>query len=144
MNRSIISSVAIFFITSCLISCKKPSTSSTLPGINAATIVQQGNWRVTLYNDKGTDETFHFSGYVFTFKSNGTITGAKGTSTASGTWANGMDNGQSKLIINFGTTVPFNKLNNDWHIVNQTATKIIMNDVSGGGGGTDLLTFEKN
>jgi hypothetical protein len=40
--------------------------------------------------------------------------------------------------------VPFDELNDDWHIIEETSTKIRLQDVSGGSGGTDLLTFEKN
>jgi len=47
-------------------------------------------------------------------------------------------------VLNFGNTIPFNELNDDWEILEESATKIRMQDVSGGSGGTDLLTFEKN
>jgi len=39
--------------------------------------------------------------------------------------------------------VPFDELNDDWHILNETSTKIQLEDVSGGSGEIDLLTFEK-
>lgn len=36
------------------------------------------------------------------------------------------------------------ELTDDWDIISYSATKIQLIDVSGGNGGTDYLTFEKN
>ena len=47
--------------------------------------------------------------------------------------------------MNFGvTTSPIAELEKDWHIVEKTSTKLRMEDVSGGAGGTDYLTLERN
>jgi len=127
-----------------MVSCKKADTPSNQSSVSATTIIQQGTWRVTLYNDHGTDETYYFSGYNFKFNSNGTLTGTKSSALVNGSWSKGLDDSQYKLVLNFGTNAPFDKLNNDWQIISQSATKISLNDVSGGGGGTDLLSFEKN
>ena len=40
--------------------------------------------------------------------------------------------------------LPFEDLNDDWDFISQSSTKIELIDVSGGNGGTDYLTFEKN
>jgi hypothetical protein len=115
-----------------------PSNSSTIE------IVSQGTWKVTLYNDSGNEETQNFAGYNFTFDSNGTIAAVKNASTVNGTWNTGADDSQNKLILDFGTAVQFSELNEDWLILEKTASKIRLEHVSGGNGGTDLLTFEKN
>ena len=107
-------------------------------------IVGQGTWKVTLFNDSGNEETQNFAGYNFTFNSNGTIAAVKNASTVNGTWNTGSDDSQNKLILDFGTTVQFSELNEDWVILEQTASKIRLEHVSGGNGGTDLLTFEIN
>lgn len=130
--------VSILLATSC---SKDDNSSST--NTNVPNIINQGTWRITLYNDSGTDELYHFTGYTFTF-SNGNITGTKNGSSVSGTYSTGIDDSKNKLYLNFGATVPFDELNDDWHIVEETNTKIRLQDVSGGNGGTDLLTFEKN
>lgn len=41
-------------------------------------------------------------------------------------------------------TVFADELTDDWDIISYTDTKIQLVDVSGGNGGTDYLTFEKN
>jgi hypothetical protein len=139
--KKIISSIlmlSIFLMTSCE-KDDNPNAGST----NITNIINQGNWRITLYNDSGTDELYHFTGYTFTF-SNGTITAVRNTTTVTGTYSTLFDDSKNKFLLNFGSTVPFDELNDDWHIIEETSTKIRLQDVSGGSGGTDLLTFEKN
>lgn len=70
------------------------------------------------------------------------MTATKSGSSVSGNWSTGSDDSQSKLYLTF-TAAPFNELNDDWHIVQQTSSMIQLEDVSGGNGGTDYLTFEK-
>jgi len=112
--------------------------------------VQQGTWRITKFIDSGVDETNHFTGYNFTFGSNGTLTAANGSNTFNGTWSitdsNSNDDDQNDLefLINFNLTNDFEDLNDDWDFVSQSSTKIVLIDISGGNGGTDNLTIEKN
>jgi len=46
--------------------------------------------------------------------------------------------------LNFNVTNNFQDLNDDWDFISQSETKIELIDISGGGGGTDYLTFVKN
>lgn len=133
MSKILLNSIFCILL---LNACSKSSSSTTTD------LVQQGNWKVTLYNDGGKDETYYFTGYVFTFSS-GKVTATKSGSSVDGTFTLGTDDSQKKFILNF-TSSPLDKLNDDWHIAEETSTKIRLEDVSGGGGGTDLLTFEKN
>ena len=137
--------IALLFTLTILVfglsSCTKDK-NSTDP--STSDIVGQGAWKVTLFNDSGNDETQNFAGYNFTFNSNGTIAAVKNASTVNGTWNTGSDDSQNKLFLDFGTTLQFSELNEDWVILEQTASKIRLEHVSGGNGGTDLLTFEIN
>ncbi|MBI5538450.1 MAG: hypothetical protein HY951_00185 [Bacteroidia bacterium] len=106
-------------------------------------IIQQGNWKVTLYHDSGTDETYYFNGYQFVFNSSGIIIASVNSNNTNGSWSSGNDDSTPKLILNFGVSSPLDKLNDDWHIIEQTSVTIRLQDVSGGNGTTDYLTFEK-
>ncbi len=124
-------------------SCKKNDDTSPSSSSSVSASLPQGQWKITYFNDSGNDETSHFAGYVFTFNSGGTVTATKASNTVSGTWSDGNDNSGSKLVLNFGSTVPFDNLNEDWHVTEQSTTVIKLNHVSGGNGGTDVLYFEK-
>lgn len=141
MKKSILAIIicSIIVLTN---SCKKEDTTSTT---NSAlrTKVKSGTWKVTLYNDSGDDHLSYFSGYEFTFNTDGTIEAIKTGSTISGTWTTGTDDSNVKFILNFGSTTYFDEISDDWHVIEQTDSKIQLEDISGGNGGTDLLTFEK-
>jgi len=46
--------------------------------------------------------------------------------------------------IFFASPPDFEDLSDDWDFISHTSTKIELIDMSGGNGGTDYLTFEKN
>ena len=112
--------------------------------------VETGTWRISKFIDSGDDETNDFAGYVFTFESNGVLNATNGVNSYDGTWSitdsNSNDDSQDDLDfnINFNLMNEFEDLNDDWDIISQSSTKIELIDVSGGNGGTDLLTFVKN
>ncbi len=114
------------------------------------TNAQSGNWRITKFVDSGTDETSNFAGYIFKFNTNGVINVSSGSNGYDGAWnisdSNSNDDTQDDLHfnINFSITNDFDDLSDDWNFVSQSPSKIELIDVSGGNGGTDYLTFEKN
>lgn len=135
INLTVILTVLIFGFSA----CQKVQTVTP----NSANRIQQGNWKVTLYNDSNKDETTHFIGYVITFSNNGMVSASKNGTAINGTWSIGNDDSTQKLLLNFGEVAPFDELTDDWHIIEQTDNIIRLEDVSGGNGGTDLLTIEK-
>jgi hypothetical protein len=56
------------------------------------------------------------------------------------------DSFDSDIDVNIGFASPaeFADLTDDWDVAERTGTRIKLVDVSGGNGGTDYLTFEKN
>jgi hypothetical protein len=120
-------------------SCSNNSTSIT-PSTTA--FIEQGNWKITYFEDNSKNETAKYSGFVFHFNSNGNMSATSASITVNGTWSSGNDDSQDKLYLNF-TTSPFDDLSEDWHVVEQNSSTIKLEDVSGGNGGTDYLTFEK-
>lgn len=134
-----------------LVSCSTSDDSSDNSN-NTQTVVstaQSGNWIITYYYDTDQDETSNFSGYTFTFGSNGVLTATNGGTTVTGTWSvtdsNSNDDSPSDLHFNifFSSPANFADLSDDWEIISVTSTKIRLTDVSGGNGGTDFLTFDK-
>jgi hypothetical protein len=114
-------------------------------------VVNNGTWRITLFNDSGVDETSNFTSYDFSFGASNILSATNGINTYSGTWSvtsdNSLDDSPSNDLdfnIAFSTPVNFAELTEDWNIISYTATKIELIHVSGGGGGTDYITFEKN
>ena len=71
------------------------------------------------------------------FKNNCTIGDFSGGS-------GGITSGDIDFNIFFSAPADFAELSDDWDIISHTALKIELIHVSGGNGGTDLLTFEKN
>lgn len=134
----------LFIISILLVSCTKDDNSSTISTSSITSTITAGTWRVTYYWDTNHEETSNFSGYSFVFNSNGTVTATKAASTVTGTWSTINDDSKVKLILAFSTPADFVEISDDWHTIERTDTKIRLQDVSGGNGGTDYLTFEKN
>lgn len=151
---SFYSMLACLFLlnTASMCSSDDDSSSATTDPTPVITTVTQGTWRVTYYFDTDSDETSDFSGYNFTFGTSNVLTATNGTNTYTGSWSvtsddsSDDDNPSSDLDFNilFASPADFADLSDDWDIVSRTDTKIELIDVSGGNGGTDYLTFEKN
>jgi hypothetical protein len=124
--------------------CKKDDKNSSVTVASINSTVVSGNWRVTYYYDTDHEETSSFSGYSFVFGSNGVITATKGATVVTGAWSSGNDDSHVKLILAFSSPSSFAEISDDWHVIERTDTKIRLQDVSGGNGGTDYLTFERN
>lgn len=137
----------VFFFSGILASCKNDNDNAQERIENN---VASGTWRITEFIDSGDPETHHFTGFNFDFDESGVVTASNGTLTYTGTWSitdsNSDDDGLDDLDFNlsFPQTNEFQDLNDDWDILSESSTQIELTDVSGGGGGTDFLTFGKN
>jgi hypothetical protein len=130
-------------------SCTNDDNNNSIQ-TNVQNNIQTGTWRITKFIDSGVDETADFTGYNFSFNSPNILIATNGINNYQGTWSvarsNSNDDSPDDLdfIINFNLTNDFEDLNDDWDFISQSATKIELIDISGGNGGTDYLTFEKN
>jgi len=117
-------------------------------------LVVSGSWSITSYVDSGTDETSDYTGYSFTFNSDGSLDAVNGSTMITGTWSVTSDDSSDDddydsmddidFNIFFSAPPNFEELSDDWDIVSRSSTRIELIDISGGNGGTDTLTFEKN
>jgi hypothetical protein len=161
--KKFISKIAIVLLISIgLLACSKDESSTTTPPDNGTsaqqvtTNVEAGTWRITYFWDTDKDETSNFAGYVFSFNTDGTLTAVKGSTTVSGTWSvldtnssnddsgDTTDDDDFNIFFSVPTSSDFDDLIDNWDIISANATKIELTDVSGGNGGIDFLTFEKN
>jgi hypothetical protein len=116
------------------------------------TTVTSNQWIVTYFVDNDSYESDKFTGYVFEFGSDGIVRATIGSTAVSGSWSvtsddSGDDNSNGEFEdidfnISFSSPPDFEELSEDWQIISLTNTKIELRHVSGGNGGTDLLTFE--
>jgi hypothetical protein len=107
-----------------------------------SSIIVDGTWYVSYFFDD-TDETSDYAGYNFTFNVSGNATAVKNTTTINGSWSNYIDSGDEKLEFSFNGSV-LDELEDDWEVIEYSATQIRLKDVSGGGSGTDYLYLTKN
>lgn len=110
-------------------------------GNDLATIIEDGTWFVASYTEDSDDQTANYNGYTLDFMNDGTVVATNGSNPNNGTWAS-MSSG-NEFMLNFGTAMPFGEFNDVWDVLSVTDTQVIVQDVSGGGGGTDTLTLEK-
>ncbi|MFC7358502.1 hypothetical protein ACFQO1_12445 [Jejudonia soesokkakensis] len=128
---------------------RTPPTNCGTGGNTAAFIENliTDNWFITLYEEDEGNEACNYVDYTFEFFTNGTSTATSDTNTVNGTWSaqnsgSGID---LTLMYEFtGTNDPFEELNDDWDVIEFDGQIIRLVDVSGGGGGTDFLNFERN
>jgi len=77
--------------------------------------ITSGTWWAESYFEKGDDHTYLFTGYVFTFLGDGTVTvNRPGTQPPTGYW-NEYNNG-TRMEFNFGSANPLGKLTDTWAI----------------------------
>lgn len=104
--------------------------------------LDDGDWIVSSYDEDGDDQTGDYAGYVMDFNAmNGTVVATNGSNPNNGTWE--VQSSGNKLLLDFGTALPFEEFNDDWDVLSASETQITLQDVSGGGGGTDTLILEK-
>ena len=151
-NFSVLRFSLFLILLNVVFSCSSDSSSNSsidpTPVINT---VNKGTWRITFYEDSSVNETSNFAGYNFTFGSNSILSATNGVNVYVGTWSvtsdtSGDDSPSNDLDFNIAFISPanFSELTEDWNIVERTDTKIKLVHVSGGNGGTDYITFEKN
>lgn len=105
-------------------------------------ILTDGLWIVASYTEDSDDQTSDYSGYELDFDMDGTVSASNGSNTNNGTWA--VFSSGNQMTLDFGTDIPFEEFNDDdWDVISVSSSQLVIQDVSGGGGGTDTLTLQK-
>lgn len=147
MKKIKLYAVALMLIV--ISSCSKNDNSASIKNTVVST-VSDGTWKISYFFDTDKEVTSDFSGYRFAFGSNDVLSASNGTNTYTGSWIimNNNSNDDSlddvDFLISYATPANFAELSEDWEILSMTDNKIELKHVSGGNGGTDLLTFQKN
>lgn len=118
--------------------------TQTITTSNVSSTLQTDSWRITYYYNTDHEETANFVGYSFVFGAAGDVIATSTLTLVSGSWSTAIDNSQVKLVLLFTTPANFGELSEDWHVTERTDSKIKLEHISGGSGGSDYLTFEKN
>lgn len=108
MNRLLIA--GLIFL---LFSCKKYVQKQEQNALEA--VVTNGLWYVTGYEQNDSNITSSFSGYLFKFDGNNTVTATLGNSSFAGQWSDNIN--ARTVTANFpGATPPLVYLNETWTI----------------------------
>jgi len=99
-----------------------------------------GPWFVQTYIDSGSNQTGTYAGYSVNFNTGNEVVASNGSNTNNGVWLV-SSNGQELDLAFSGS--PFDEFNDEWDIFSVEPNRVEVRDVSGGGGGTDILVFEK-
>lgn len=101
----------------------------------------EGSWKVSFFEEDGQNETSDYSGYVFTFKTDGSVKAISGATVVNGTWSTYKDD--DHVDFDLLLPAPLDDLTDDWDIIKNSSTTLELKDVSGGDGSIDYLTFTK-
>jgi len=156
MKKKLLNTVTIIMVLIAFVGCSTSDDSTddnSTNDDNSSTIqieetAQSGTWRITYFYNSDHEETSNFTGYAFTFNSDGSIIAVKGSTTVTGTWSI-LDSSSSSsddhhFNVFFASPNDFEDLSDDWEIISTSDTQIKLTGVSGGNDGIDFLTFEKN
>ena len=133
MKTIVVAMVVAISIFSCT------DKDATVPNVTEA--VTNGTWRVSHFSERGNDETSDFTGYSFSFQSDGKIIATKNGAQQQGTWSE-----SSRFNIDLGAKTDANKplgeLTDDWVIVSKTSTFISLKDDNATS--NEIQEFRKN
>ncbi|TDI77148.1 MAG: hypothetical protein E2O83_08455 [Bacteroidetes bacterium] len=122
-------------------------TNTTIDPTKFELNLTSGFWFVILYDEDGIDETCNYAGYEFNFNTNGTATATSDTEIRYGFWTLEDNDGELDLLLKFdvdGQGDPFEDLNEDWDVLENTPQIIKLKDESGGNNTVDHLYFGRD
>lgn len=102
-------------------------------------VLTDGDWIISrLIDDE--DKTANFTGYVFTFKADGSASATNGTNEITGRWESDGDDGTVELELFSWNSPAFDDIEEDWKVVEFNSTIIRLADDDND---DELLTFAR-
>jgi len=132
--------VAAIMITSAACSKTDDSANGTDLSLTVKKEIITDTWVVSSYVDKGKNETSNYTGYLFTFSDNGTLTANVSGTSFTGTWSIGSDDSpgddsgnhssvdDNKLVLTISGNYQMDELTDDFLIVSISETEIVLKD----------------
>ena len=135
MKKQYILSV-LLIINILFFSCKK----TTSQHFGVPVVIGTGVWKINYYHLSSVDHTTLFSGYQFTFNSNGSMIVVNGSDTTAGTWTSDETNNEFQMQL--GNAIPFDEIDNRWLITANTTSDFELKDENTSH--NEVLYFTKN
>lgn len=123
-----------------LFSCKKFIQKQEQNALEA--LVTNGLWYVTGYEQNNSNITSSFSGYLFKFDANNTVTATLGNTPTSGVWSDNIN--ARTVTANFpGAAAPLVYLNETWTITDSYSDSVAAKCVDTVNHTTNILQLKK-
>ena len=129
-------------ILPCLLfySCKKYIQKKEQQAVTSA--ITDGTWAVTGYEQNDSNITASFSGYLFKFDADNTVTGTIGNMSVSGQWSDNIIN--RTITTDFpGATAPLVYLNETWTITDSYTDSVAARSTDTVSHTTNFLQLKK-
>jgi hypothetical protein len=124
----------------CLLSCKKYIQKQEQNALEA--VVTNGQWYVAGYEQNNSNMTASFSGYLFKFDANNTVTGTLGNASVTGQWSDNIN--ARTVTANFpGAAAPLVYLNETWTITDSYTDSVSAKYVDTVNHTTNFLQLKK-
>lgn len=129
----IVLSVALLVLSA----CKKDSPRKV------EKMLEEGTWKITYYDEKGTVKTSIYTGDVFTFGEDDAVNATHSSTEFSGTWDCDKQSGESVFMLDMKNPSEFKDISKTWDIIEkgETSLKLSFTDTDAE---VVYLTFEKN
>ena len=130
MNRSLIRLTLVLALGIFLVGCSS-SLSDSVGDISAdtAALSNSGAWKVSLYSERGKNETSDYNSFEFYFDDQGVFRAVNSSGASyTGSWSRTTDDGLPRLVIRITGTKDLEELDDDWVLDAISDTKIELSD----------------
>lgn len=146
--------VLILITITLVLACDSDKDDIALSSAEAAQlnhIVQQGEWKISEYNNNGIDDTANYTDYIFAFEEERNLVAHSTSDVVNGTWRISNDAGSEFDSFNdvdfnifFGSSGKLGELTNNYDVISATNDQIRLSLENSGSGNSIFLTFSKN